>query len=93
MNLSEDELITAIRSRTPKGAEILYDRYSPPLFRVIYSKVQMQELAENILQMTLVEVWNSIDVYSPANGRLALWMMGIARRLTKNTLEHLHKES
>jgi DNA-directed RNA polymerase specialized sigma24 family protein len=88
-NFSEDELNAAIRSRNPKGAEILYDDYSASLFTAIHCKVQKLELAEDILQNTLLEIWNNIDSYDPASGRLAVWMMGIARRLSKDALEQL----
>ena len=89
-NLTEAQFLEILRSRNRAGAELLYDQYSPPLFTVIYSKVHQPELAESILQMTLAEIWNNIDSYHPADGRLITWMMGIARRLSKEALEYLN---
>ena len=86
IKLSEQELILAIQSRDRIGAEALYDMYSSTLFKVIYSIVKHQEIAEDTLQQTIIKVWNSFDQYHKQKGRLYTWMVTIARNLSKDAL-------
>ena len=71
------------KSIPPFGAEALYDKYSSTLFKVICSNLKNKELAEVILQQTFLKVWNSFEQYHAQNGRLGIWMMGIARNLSR----------
>jgi RNA polymerase sigma factor (sigma-70 family) len=93
--LSEQDLITAIQNRNRIGAEALYDMYSSTLFKVIYSIVKHQEVAEDTLQQAMIKIWNSFDQYHQQKGRLYTWMVTIARNLSKDALRSkaFHNES
>jgi RNA polymerase sigma factor (sigma-70 family) len=95
IKLSEQDLIAAIQNRDRIGAEALYDMYSSNLFKVIYSIVKHQEVAEDTLQQTILKVWNSFDQYHKQKGRLYTWMVTIARNLSKDALRSkaYHNES
>lgn len=77
--LSDTELIHAIATRDPAGAEALYDKYAATLFKVICCRVRNREKAENILEKTLKTVWHNFNDYQLQDKRLLLWMVGIAR--------------
>ena len=57
----------------------LYDAYSNLLFGVIVRIVGQREEAENLLQDCFVKIWEHLDSYDPARGRLATWLINIAR--------------
>jgi len=78
--LSDIELIQAITTRDPAGAKALYDQYAATLFKVICCSVQNRQEAENVLEKTLLLVWNNINDYHRQDKRLLLWMASIARR-------------
>src|SRR4051812_38715149 len=63
----------------------LYNRYQRPLFRYLCQMTPDRGLAEEILQDTLVAVWQGAASFE---GRSALrtWVFGIARRQAHNTL-------
>lgn len=82
INLSEEELVLALRNREKIGAEALYDMYSSSLYGVISRIVIDEATAEDILQDTFVKVWNSFSSYSTEKGRLFTWMVNIARNLS-----------
>jgi DNA-directed RNA polymerase specialized sigma24 family protein len=84
--LSDEDLIIATENHTKIGAQALYDKYSSSLFKVIYSNVKQQEFAEDILQQTYIKIWNSFEQYHEQKGRLCIWIMGIARKLSKEAL-------
>ena len=52
--LSDTELIHAIATRDPAGAEALYDKYAATLFKVICCRVRNREKAENILEIQMM---------------------------------------
>lgn len=57
----------------------LYDHYSKALYTVIYQILPQPELAEDVLQDVFVKIWQYVDSYDAAKGRLYTWMLNIAR--------------
>ena len=84
--LSELELITAIREKNRIGGELLYDEYALTLLKVIYCTVHDQKASESILVDVFQKIWYNIDDYIPQNGRLIIWMAGIARSNAKKSV-------
>ena len=85
-NLSEPELIAAIRSKNRLASEALYTMYSRTLFYAIFRMVKNKEVAEDILQQVFLKSWNSFDQYNEEKGRLFTWMINIARHLSADEL-------
>lgn len=77
--ISEKEIARCLRARDRDGISALYQNYAPILMGVIYKIVKMEDLAENILQDTVVKVWQKIDDYQPSKGKFLAWLIGIAR--------------
>jgi RNA polymerase sigma factor (sigma-70 family) len=84
--LSEKNLITVIQTRTRTGAETLYDQYSASLFKIIYCYVKDQQIAEDLLEQTFIQIWNTVDQYKEQLGGLHAWMLSIARNLSKSAM-------
>ena len=57
----------------------LYDSYSPMLFGIIARIVKDEEDAANLLQDCFVKIWRNMHGYDPRKGRLATWLINIAR--------------
>ncbi|KHJ37805.1 ECF RNA polymerase sigma factor SigL [Pedobacter glucosidilyticus] len=86
ITLEEPALIEALQQRKAIGAEALYDMYSASLLGVIFKIVADREIAEDVLQETLVKIWNSIHQYDATKGRLFTWMVNVARNLAIDKL-------
>ncbi|QEK51988.1 RNA polymerase sigma factor [Pedobacter aquae] len=86
ITLEEPALIEALQQRKAIGAEALYDMYSSSLLGVIFKIVADREIAEDVLQDTLVKIWNSIHQYDATKGRLFTWMVNVARNLAIDKL-------
>lgn len=84
--LAEPELIKSIKKRKRIAAEALYEQYAVTLYKVICCSVKDQLKAGAILEDTILKVWNTINDYQPKNGRLLLWMSGIARSEAKASM-------
>lgn len=58
---------------------ILYDQYADSLFGLVSRILKDDQLAEDILQKTMVKVWQNIEGYDPSKASLFTWMSVIAR--------------
>ena len=61
--------------------EYLYDNYSTALYGVVGRIIQKEEVAEEVLQDVFLKIWDKIDNYDPAKGRLFTWMLNLTRNL------------
>ncbi|MEZ4782843.1 MAG: sigma-70 family RNA polymerase sigma factor [Candidatus Kapaibacterium sp.] len=86
-NYSDKILATRLKNRDREAVGLLYDRYSGPLFGIIYRIVRSQEIAEDVLQETFVRLWERIDQFDIERGTLFTWINTIARNLALDTVK------
>jgi RNA polymerase sigma-70 factor (ECF subfamily) len=79
--ISEEQIVAALRQKNRDAVGILYDKYSSLLFGIIARIVKNDETAEDLLQEVFVKVWKNIDSYDPVKAKLVTWMGNIARNL------------
>ncbi len=77
--ITTEEIISLIRRRDEKGISLLYDRYADPLYGMISHMLADDGLAEDVLQRTMLKVWNSIEGFDASKASLFTWMSTIAR--------------
>jgi RNA polymerase sigma-70 factor, ECF subfamily len=75
----ESELIAGLQQGSDESYQYLIDRYSAMLFGVIGRIVNDKDDAQNILQDSFVKIWMNIERYDASKGRLATWMLNVAR--------------
>ena len=75
----ENELVDSLRLKDSQAFSYLYGHYSGALYGIIRQIVPDQELANDVLQETFVNIWRRIDSYDALKGRLFTWMLNIAR--------------
>ena len=73
------EIISQIKARNQSGLSTVYDMYASPLMGIIFRIVKNNELAEEILQHTMLKVWNKIDLYDQSKSNFFTWIAAIAR--------------
>ena len=86
ISLSEEELVSKLKSQDTIAIRAIYDMYSAALFGVISRLIPQTEIAEDILQETFMKIWNAPHSYDSSKGRLFTWMMNIARNLAIDKL-------
>ncbi|MDR6300839.1 RNA polymerase sigma factor [Mesonia maritima] len=77
--MQPDGLIAELQQKNPKAFERIYERYSESTFGIIYSIVNEQTIAEEILQDVFIKVWNNAESYDASKGRFFTWLLNIAR--------------
>jgi len=60
---------------------LFYEKYSAALYGVIFRIVKKEEIAEDVLQESLVKIWHSFYSYDASKGRLFTWVLNISRNL------------
>lgn len=76
----EDEhLLARLRTRDEAALAALYDRYGGLVFTLALRIVGDRELAEEVLQDTFWRCWDGAEQYDGSRGRVAGWLMGVAR--------------
>ncbi len=73
------QIISLIKSRDEKGLSLLYDNYAGSILGLINNIVRDKEVAEEILQQTMLKVWNSVHQYDHNRSTFFTWMASIAR--------------
>lgn len=72
-------LVARIRRRDLKAFEALYRAYQPRLARFLMTLVRQPYLVEEILDDTLLVIWNRPESFS-GDGKLSTWLFTIAYR-------------
>lgn len=75
----ETELVTRLKNGDQQAMSELYDRFSSALLGIIMKVIPDQATAEDVLQETMIKIWNNIGSFDSAKGRLFTWMINIAR--------------
>ena len=77
----DTDLAQRLREGGPAAHRELCDRFGAALHGFAAQRLGGdQELAEDVMVQTLVDVVRNIERFDPARGALAAWMYGIARR-------------
>lgn len=74
-----EELVKRLRNQDEQALAYLYDQYSGSLMGIIIRILGNREAAEDVLQKTMLKVWNSIGSFNPDKSSLYTWMAAIAR--------------
>src|SRR3970040_3130661 len=65
---------------------VLYDRHADAVFRLSYRLLGDRGRAEEVLQETILAVWNRAELYDPRIASLPAWLMTIARNRSVDRL-------
>lgn len=93
-HLTEADLIVRLRRRERQAWEGLYNNYAPALYGTILRIVKNDAVSEEVLQDVFLKIYDKIDTYDAAKGRLFTWMVNITRNLAidKTRSKEIHKE-
>lgn len=79
MAADEAQLMARIRERDLRAFECLYRKYHPRLTRFLTNLIRRPPLVEEVLNDTMLVVWNKPESYNGAS-RLSTWIFAIGYR-------------
>ncbi|MEO0474057.1 MAG: sigma-70 family RNA polymerase sigma factor [Bacteroidota bacterium] len=88
--MDEQQLVLALQKRDQRALMQLYDHYSGALYGVIIRIVVDRSLAEDVLQETMIKIWDRFSAYESNKGRLFTWMVRIARNAAIDATRSRH---
>lgn len=91
--IAEADLVYRLQCHDTTAFEAFYKQYAAALFSMILRIIKDEEKAEDILQESLIKIWNSVDSYKPNRGQLFTWASNISRNLAIDTLRSTHQNS
>jgi RNA polymerase sigma-70 factor (ECF subfamily) len=76
---TDGELIQRVAGRDAGAFELLYRRYSRPVFGLALRRLGDRMRAEDAVQETFAALWRSARTYRPERGPGAPWLYAVAR--------------
>lgn len=76
---TDAELLERMRDGDERALEALYARYGGLVYALALRIVGDRELAREVLQDTFLRSWDGRETYDPKRGRVAWWLIGVAR--------------
>ncbi|MDX1908761.1 MAG: sigma-70 family RNA polymerase sigma factor [Bacteroidia bacterium] len=77
----EQAIIQLLHRQDEQALTLIYRQYGRALLGVIHRIIPDPDLAEDVLQESLVKIWQNAASYDPAKGRLFTWLLNICRNL------------
>jgi RNA polymerase sigma-70 factor, ECF subfamily len=78
-NVSDGELITRVGDGDRNAFDVLYRRYSRPVFGLALRRLGDRGRAEDAVQETFASIWRAAGSYKPERGPGAPWLYAVAR--------------
>lgn len=79
LHIGDENIVRLLKSNNKDGLSLLYDKYAAALYGVIHRILQQTEAAEEVLQDTMLKIWNNAEKYDASKGNLLTWTINIAR--------------
>jgi len=73
------ELLRRVRAQDEQALAQLYDRYGRLLYTIARRVVGEDTLAEEVVQDVFLRFWRGAEQYHADRGRVAIWLMAMAR--------------
>ncbi|AUS05799.1 RNA polymerase sigma factor [Pseudotamlana carrageenivorans] len=74
----EKEIINLLKKEDKRAISLLYDNYADALFGVIRKVITDEDMAQDVLQETIVKVWRYAKKYDATKAKLFTWLYRIA---------------
>lgn len=84
--MQQDGLILELQNGNQRAFERIYELYSESIYGIIYSIVQDEKIAEEILQDVFLKIWENSSSYNSDKGRFFTWILNIARNASIDQL-------
>jgi RNA polymerase sigma factor (sigma-70 family) len=79
--LSDETLLSGLAAGDPDAATAFTRRFQARVYGLVLTIVRDEATAEDVAQETFVRAWRHARSYDPRRGRVATWLLTIARNL------------
>jgi RNA polymerase sigma factor (sigma-70 family) len=79
--LSDEALLSGLGAGDPDAATAFIRRFQARVYGLVLTIVRDEKTAEEVAQETFMRAWKHARTYDPRRGRVATWLLTIARNL------------
>jgi RNA polymerase sigma factor (sigma-70 family) len=79
VSLSDEALLAGLAAGETEAAAAFVRRYQARVYGLVITIVRDPGMAEDVAQETFVRAWRHAGTYDPRRGRVATWLLTIAR--------------
>jgi RNA polymerase sigma factor (sigma-70 family) len=79
--LSDEALLSGLAAGDPDAATAFIRRFQARVYGLVLTIVRDEKTAEEVAQETFMRAWRHGQTYDPRRGRVATWLLTIARNL------------
>ena len=80
-SLSDESLLAGLASGDPESAAAFVRRFQARVFGLAFTIVGDRETAQEVAQETFIRAWRYAAAYDSRRGRVATWLLRIARNV------------
>jgi RNA polymerase sigma-70 factor (ECF subfamily) len=80
-SLSDEALLAGLAAGDPDDAAAFVRRFQRRVYGLAWTMLRDADLADEVAQETFVRAWRHAGGYDPRRGRVAAWLLTIARNL------------
>jgi len=84
---TDHEVYLLIQQKNKAGFDYLYDQYGCIIYGLAIKAVQSKELADEVVELTFLNVWNSIHLFKLQQQTFFVWLVNILMKTSKSYLE------
>ncbi|MEL6944927.1 MAG: sigma-70 family RNA polymerase sigma factor, partial [Bacteroidota bacterium] len=77
--IQDSTIIAQLKEQPRQAVAMVLSKYGDALLGVIFRIVQSREVAEEVLQDSMIKVWKNAAKYDEHKGKLFTWLLNIAR--------------
>ncbi|MGA7992487.1 MAG: sigma-70 family RNA polymerase sigma factor [Thermoanaerobaculia bacterium] len=85
------ELVERIKRGDSSALDALYERYSSPVYSLVWKILQNPEEAEDVALDVFWQIWRQADRYDPSRGAPPAWIFTVARSRAIDRLRARHR--
>ncbi len=89
----ENHIIEHLKNGNKEAMNLLYENYADALFGVIKKVISDDDLAQDVLQETLIKVWKKGKTYNPEKAKLFTWLYRIAYNSAIDKIRSVNNKS
>jgi len=82
----DEQIIHLLKSRDEDALRLIYYHYASHLKGIAFQIVQQDSLADDIVQESMVKIWNKSDSYDPQKAKFFTWIYQITRNTALDKL-------
>lgn len=85
------ELLERIQRGDAAALDVLYARYAPPVYALVWKVLQNTEEAEDVALDVFWQIWRQAGRYDPSRGAPPAWIFTVARSRAIDRLRARHR--